>query len=390
MPAGNRVAPHAAHHPRAQARPDPCPAVHLIPGTKQASDSLAQTRAIMDTIYQENPSHWPHGVSPEMCDGGCWLVREASSQAPVGFAGWQERNEGFKKIGYYAIGILPEWRNQGLARQAVRQVIGAKSAGVAEVRAYIVPGNVPSENLAHSLGVPVVKMAGMALLKKVLGYGAAATLPALWQDDTTRDPTRAWTDWNDKGRIEDMAGTALGYGGAAAAFASKRPGIGALLSVFPAFKTTAFNMMRHNHWLESPAAQAGQVAQARATQHLADTTGMSTPMKWTLGLGAGALGLGALLNSKRQSDAVQEIADASDKGRVRVKLPTNKPGDQETEIDMPFEQMDISNALRGAIARDTKRRLRSESASRVMHRGTPASAAKMPDVFPAQTSTLTA
>ena len=116
-------------------------------------------------------------------------------------------------------------------------------------------------------------------------------------------------------------------------------------------------------------------------------------MKWglgALGVGAGSLGLGALLNSMKHTNAVQEIADASDKGRVRVKLPTSKPGDQETEIDMPFEQMDISNALRGAIARDTKRRLRSESASRVMHRGTPATAAQLPDVYPAQTATTTA
>ena len=71
----------------------------------------------------------------------------------------------------------------------------------------------------------------------------------------------------------------------------------------------------------------------------------------------------------RHTSAVQEMADASDKGKVRVTLPTKNPGDQETQIEMPFEQIGLSQALHGAITRDTRRRLRSESASRVLHRG---------------------
>ena len=143
--------------------------------------------AIMGRIYEENPSYFPYGLRRDMLDGGCWMVRQASTNTPVGFVGWQERPQGFRKIDYYAVGILPEYRGCGMAKQAVYQLIKEKSASVDEVRAFIVPGNEPSMALAASLGVPVVHpvtaraweiQKRLRVRKPVKGYGRLLeTLP---------------------------------------------------------------------------------------------------------------------------------------------------------------------------------------------------------------------
>jgi len=129
---------------------------HAWPDTTSKSASArSDCEAVMARIYGENPSHWPCGLSVGHCDGGCYLIREASAGDPIGFVGWQQRKEGLRKVGYYAIGVLPEWRGMGVAREAVSRILAAKSAGVDEVRALIVPGNRPSEGLAARLGVTV-------------------------------------------------------------------------------------------------------------------------------------------------------------------------------------------------------------------------------------------
>ena len=126
---------------------------------------LDTARNIMERIREENPQHWPHGLAAEAYDGGLYLVREKRSNAPAGFAGWQERNERVQgktvRTGYYSIGILPEYRRQGYAKQALTKLIAEKSAGVDRVMAYIVSSNAPSLELAKSLDVPVrLKQAG--------------------------------------------------------------------------------------------------------------------------------------------------------------------------------------------------------------------------------------
>lgn len=156
-------------------------------------DGLKEARGIMQRIYDENPKHWPHGLTPEHFDGGLYLIREKRSSAPVGFCGWQERRavralykDEFKyagaprepefdrmaksmgvritKVGYYSIGILPEHRRNHFAKEAIAKLIAQKAAGVDQVRAMIVDGNTPSIGLANRLGVDAeIKKASLLL-----------------------------------------------------------------------------------------------------------------------------------------------------------------------------------------------------------------------------------
>lgn len=122
-------------------------------------EARRECEEIMDKIRAEDPDYWPYGLDVRGHDGGVWMVREASTDKPVGFVGWQERHEGRVKTGYYSVGILPEWRRKGLARAAVGSLLSEKAARVDRVRAFIVPRNKPSMSLARSLGVEVTHSA---------------------------------------------------------------------------------------------------------------------------------------------------------------------------------------------------------------------------------------
>jgi len=153
------------------------------------SDGLREVRSIMHRIYQEAPSNWPYGLSADHFDDGCYLVREKQSSTPVGFAGFQRRwefdGDRPSRVGYYSIGILPEYRNNGLAKEAVGKLIAMKSAGVDKVKALIVKGNTPSLRLASSLGVPaVVKSAAQHQHEPIQLRDVAATGGGLLMGDT--------------------------------------------------------------------------------------------------------------------------------------------------------------------------------------------------------------
>ena len=124
------------------------------------SAGLKAARQIMETIRAEHPAHWPFGLSADHFDGGCYLIREKSSSVPVGFCGFQKRaerrNGKVERVGYYSIGILPEHRKSGFAKQAVAKLLQMKAATVDRMQAMIVAGNEPSLALARSLGVPAI------------------------------------------------------------------------------------------------------------------------------------------------------------------------------------------------------------------------------------------
>lgn len=122
---------------------------------KVGSAGLNEVKSIMKDVYDENPSHWPNGLAVDHMDGGVWLIRSASTNEPVGFVGWQDRREGFSKVGYYSIGVKKEHRRQGFAREAVKRIINIKSSSVDRVKAYVAESNKASLALAEQLPVEI-------------------------------------------------------------------------------------------------------------------------------------------------------------------------------------------------------------------------------------------
>ena len=131
---------------------------NAYPFTKQASaidmSAREEARGIMKKIYDEDPSYWPYGLDIPGHES-LYLIRDNMTKAAAGFVGWQEEVQNGKRIGSYSIGILPEYRHKGFAKEAVAKILRIKSAAVDEVRAYIMKHNAPSQALADSLGVNV-------------------------------------------------------------------------------------------------------------------------------------------------------------------------------------------------------------------------------------------
>lgn len=120
---------------------------------KSAAVGREICRDVMKRIYDEDPSYWPYGLH---IDGhqSVYLIKDATTHLPVGFVGWQESTEfPNRKIGSYSIGILPEYRGNDYATEAVAKVLLEKSAGVDEVRCYVMPHNKKSKGLAGKLHV---------------------------------------------------------------------------------------------------------------------------------------------------------------------------------------------------------------------------------------------
>ena len=139
-------------------------------------DAREATQRIMDSMVQERPASWPHGLGFHLFEKSAgdsvYLIKAGST--PVGFVGWQSRHEDGKRIGYYSVGLLPTYRGQGLAKEAVSQLIAIKSASVDEVRAIIQKDNSPSIHLADSLGVRVEKCATAMAARLLEGLGDSA------------------------------------------------------------------------------------------------------------------------------------------------------------------------------------------------------------------------
>lgn len=124
---------------------------------EKAASALSDVKDIMGRIYKENPSFWPYGLNVEGHNGGVYLIRDKMTKQAAGFVGWQTMYRDGKKVGSYSIGVLPEYRNKGFAKEAVAKIISKKAATVDKVVAYVKSDNYKSKALAGSLGVPVIE-----------------------------------------------------------------------------------------------------------------------------------------------------------------------------------------------------------------------------------------
>lgn len=120
------------------------------------SNLTKQAQQIMDRIYNENPSWWPYGLNVEGHDS-VYIIEDKLTKQAAGFLGWQEQYQDGKRIGSYSIGILPEFRNKKLAKEAVAKLLQEKSASVDKIVSYVVAGNTPSTKLAESLSIPIIE-----------------------------------------------------------------------------------------------------------------------------------------------------------------------------------------------------------------------------------------
>lgn len=125
---------------------------------------------MFDAVQKERPESWPHGIGFHLFDKSAnenvYLVRHKQSSVPVGFVGWQERKEAGQRVGYYSVGIMPEFRGQHFAKEALTKLIRIKSAGVDAVKALVQKDNAASIGLAESIGVPVIKCASYSMAEK--------------------------------------------------------------------------------------------------------------------------------------------------------------------------------------------------------------------------------
>jgi hypothetical protein len=133
---------------------------------KQATEAdtglIKKCDEILQKIYEENPDYWPWGLSRSMFENTpgseLHLVLDKKASEPVGFVGWYEMPRGLRKVGYYSIGVLPQHRKSGFAKEAVSKMIKARAPGVHEVRAMVREGNQPSNALARVLNIQVEKI----------------------------------------------------------------------------------------------------------------------------------------------------------------------------------------------------------------------------------------
>jgi RimJ/RimL family protein N-acetyltransferase len=370
-----------------------------------AREDQSKAASLLQSIYAEEPKLWPHGLTVDhFTPGNLWLVKKSNDEDPVGFVGWQTRMEQPYKVGYYAVGILPEHRNQGLATAAISALLEKKAQSVDRVKALIVEGNAASEHIADNLGVETVshkqangftealkfmgrlgpKVPASAIAKR---WGATVGVPATMDMLTYgRDPDKSYFDqpWT-AGRITNtLLNTIIGRWAAAASSPKKGFGLamGApikdlTLQAIPAVE----GINRMSHTLPDSVRAAGREMASSATNGastavntVADTA-KNLPL-WALLSGAGLLTGGLAYGAHRLSNAIKEKAEApinirsSDGGRIKVTLPTRNPNDAETVLDLPFDQDKVfSNAQKARLGIDARRRIRAESTQRKLPAG---------------------
>ena len=350
-------------------------AVHIPPFEKSSAEhsytldtnSRMQVENIMQRIYEENPSYWPEGLSVKGHED-LYMIRSASTDAPVGFTGWQTRNESGRRVGYYTIGILPEFRQTGLAKEAVAKLIQKKSSEVDIVRAYIAPHNKPSLRLADALNVEVVKSAGFQ--KALPSIAGAAGNAAFW--DWQNSEHQPWQGDYWKGMTKERAGMGLlnallGAGGGH--LIGKGMGLHGLKGTGGdvAAGATTVALSPAKDWLLQSLPAAHKLP--KVMDQLASGP---SPTQRALMYTAGGLGLAGLTyGGMRALSALRDLAETEKRrggGRMSVTLPTKDPNDRETTIDIPFEEVGVSQTASGKLRRDLRRRVNKELLERTIKR----------------------
>lgn len=329
---------------------------------------------IMKRIYDEDPSYWPHGLDIAAHDGGVYMIREASTKKPIGFTGWQERMEGPTKVGFYSIGILPEYRNNGYAKQAVAKLISIKAANVDRVQALVMKHNKPSLALAESLHVPVIKAGSVKnasqikQLLKMVGLGGVPA--AVGMDALTYGRDKSFEDYlntpiTTNRVVQALANTAFGS-------LMLKPGLG-----IPERITVAAGIPAKDVAISAIPAipsltESLKDISENKSKSLADLISALSPTQKALGLGVGAAGLlGGGYLAHKGIKSLRDLASAqqqANKGKIRVSLPTKDPDDQETIVELPIDDLDVSRSQFEKLQRDLRRRIRKETKERTVQR----------------------
>jgi hypothetical protein len=338
-----------------------------------AASELPIVEGIMSRILHEDPSYWPHGLKTNQFNGGLYLVKESATADPVGFVGWQKFDEGEKKVGYYAVGILPAYRERGFAKSAVAQVIREVRDHCDDVKAMIMRHNSPSKALARSLNIEVIEKCANAKTQALASVlGALGTTAFFDQAADTKRPIgstfQPWK-WDKERTLMGGLNALLGaVGGHQIASKNVLTGLGAI-ALAPT-KDLAMKGVGTLYNVDNAATEAAKSFAHDRAKPPAENPIKSIPKEvW---LGAGGLGLGALgillYKAKQNSDMEQKRLALDSAGTASVTLPTANPGDIETQIQMPVGNLQLSNTLLQRLGRDTRRRLRTETRARTKHR----------------------
>lgn len=348
-----------------------------------AADKVAQ---LLESIRSERPEHWPYGLSADMFDpGDLYLISKSASEDPVGFVGWQERDLEGQRVGLYSIGVLPQHRHQGIAKEAVHQLLSRKAANVDRIAALVVDGNVPSEKLAASLGVPLLKKeAGWGDVLKFLSrkrvsvpltaWGTTAAYDMLQHPDTPALRSLIPV-YDDRTRnLTNLLNAGLGAYGGLKLHGGKPMQAVSALAVQPLTKDLVANAIPTLPAIRQLPAKLNDLAQAvRDAKSTPTTPPETSPWPWLGGaalLTAGLGGAGWLVNRaiKEKAEAPVNIT-TNQGGRLKVTLPTRNKGDAETVLDLPFnQQRALTNALQRQLELGARRRLYEEVKERVRRR----------------------
>jgi hypothetical protein len=130
---------------------------------------------------------------------------------------------------------------------------------------------------------------------------------------------------------------------------------------------TAMSQMGEGAVRPPPAPPAPSSTTVNAGENWLQTLGNSVKENPWTAAGAGTLGIAGLaglahLMGGGKAPAITPPAEQS--GRIRVTLPTRRRGDAETTVELPVEQMGMSEGLMRRLQRDVRSRLRTETNER--------------------------